>query len=232
MSISRLDAELWALGELDAARSAEIERLRARDADVLAWTDGIRASIRDAEGDMPMLQLPVEVESTWSWRRWLAPAAALAGAAAVVATTVLLQPPEQAEVFRGAMDIEVHLVRDGLASERGTLIAAREGDRLQLRVTAGRDGALSIFDLQDDGALTEWMAPTEVRARVPVDFAVVLDDYAGSERVFVVFADDGIDRRAFESALQRTYDRPLADLDTVPGLDATQRSLLIYKGVP
>jgi len=232
VNVSRHDAELWALGELDAAAAAEIDRLRAHDAEVREWTDGIRASIVAAEDDLPMLQLPVEAESTWSWRAWFAPAAAFAGAAAVVAVTLLIEPPPQTEVFRGAMDIEVHLVRDGTASERGALIAAREGDRLQLRITSGTDGALSIFDLQDDGVLTEWMPPRPVRARVPVDFAVVLDDYVGSERVFLVFGDEPVDREVFEGALQRTYDRPLADLDAVPGIDATQRSLLIYKGGP
>ena len=230
MTLSRLDAELWALGRLDAARLAEIDRLRSADDELRAWTDGIKASIASAAEDLPLLRLPAEAPDPWWEGLFGLRSLALVGAAAVVAGGLLLRPPPPTETFRGAMDIEVHLVRDGLASEQFTLVEAREGDLLQLRIAAPRDGFLSVFDLQDDGELTEWMAPTEVRATVPIDFAVELDDYPGSERVFVVFTDDPFGRSDFERALQQTFDRPLADLDTVPGIEGIQRSILVFKG--
>ena len=233
MSISRIDAELWALGELDSARAEEIERLRAEDEDLRAWTDGIKAHVADAADDLPLLDLPAEGATEPWWAGLLSVRSlALAGALAVVAVAFVLRPPPPTETFRGSIDIEVHLIRDGVAKEQSVLVAAQAGDRLQLRITTPKDGFVSVFDLQDDGELTEWMAPKAVRGLVPVDFAVLLDDYPGSERVFVVFAAEAIGRTPFERALQKTYDRPLAELDAVPGLDATQRSILLHKGTP
>jgi hypothetical protein len=240
---TRLDVELWALGELDAPRVAVLEALRESDEEVRAWADGIRASVVDAETDLPMLQLPVEGAAEpwyaslgWGWIFRPGGLAALGAAALVaIAVTLFMRPPEPTEVFRGSIDIELHLVRDGVAQQQGALVRARAGDRLQFLITTPADGSLSIFDLQDDGELTEWMAPREVRGLQPVDFAVMLDDYAGSERVYIIFSDDPVGRSDVERALQSTYDRPLADLDAVPGLLAgsdgrvIQRSILVYK---
>lgn len=155
---------------------------------------------------------------------------ALLAAAAALSLVVLL--PEGAgtgEVFRGSFDLQVERVRQGVAVPQGVLVEAREGDRLQYTVLAGSDGWLTVVDVQDDGAVSLWLAPQRVRAGQQVAGAVVLDGYTGKERVYFLLADEPVGSDSVDAAVRGVFERPLADLDRLPGLDSAQRSLLIVR---
>jgi len=241
MEVSRLTLERWALGDLPDGERASLEAELAQDAELAAHAQRVKASVLAAANDLPAAPTwagaddgapagGVVIEGPWGARRI---GLFVAAAAALLALGLGLRPPPASPpdvAFRGALDLQVQLVRGGNASEQGMLITAQAGDRLQYRVTPGQAGWISVFDLQDDGVLSTWTAPREVYAKQTVEGAVVLDDYAGSERVFFVFAAEPIDEAAAKVALESAFDTPLATLEGLPGLaGTTQRSLLLVK---
>ncbi len=247
--VTRLDLERWALGRLEPERCATLEALGQQDPELRARMDRVRAEIEAASQDMPTLELPVdtaeEVYGTY-WARWLAlfrhPAfLGLSGAllAAVVLVVVLPDAPVDggpdtvvpAETFRGALDLELHRVRLGEAALQGALVQAKEGDRLQYAITSPVAGWLQIYNLQDDGRIQQYLAPRQVEAKQPVESAVVLDDYAGTERIFFLLSSQPVEQDQVQAAAERAFRRPLVELDTLPGLGqgVTQRSVLVVK---
>ena len=57
----------------------------------------------------------------------------------------------------------------------------------------------------------------------------MLDAYEGKERVYFLLAANALDEATVEAAVRGVFERPLADLDSLPGVDAAQRSLLIVR---
>ncbi len=229
-TVSRLELELWALGKLPLDRVEELERQCALDEELEARRLAVRTQVQDAATDLPALDLPEEASSWW---RWLVPALGVAAAAAAAITLSVDTTPDAPDtpdvVFRGSFDLELTRVRLGSAERQGALIDVQPGDRLQWSITPAQAGWVSVFDVQDDGELQAWVAPTEASASTPVEGAVLLDDYAGSERVFFVVSDRPVDASEAELALAEVWKQPLADLDELPGLDATQRSVLLVR---
>ena len=130
---------------------------------------------------------------------WGRPAPWIAAAAAVLLLAVLARPtpePEPGDRFRGSLDVRVDLVREGAATEQGLVVHAAEGDRLQYRVLAPAAGWITVLALQDDGEVAVWTGPVEVAADQPVRGAVLLDDCAGSERIYFVHSPEPIDADA------------------------------------
>ena len=70
-TISRLTLEQWALGMLEPAKTAELERARDSDPDLAARMDKVRAEIKASEMDMPQFILPVDEPERTSWLEWL-----------------------------------------------------------------------------------------------------------------------------------------------------------------
>ena len=239
VEIGRLDIERHVLGRLDDAERAALVERAARDPELAARIEKVEAEIGAASVDLPPLDLSMEPSSEGgppprANRPMGLMVGALLAVAAAIGLVVLLPGgtgPETAdEVFRGsAFDLEVVRVRQGQPASQGVLIEAREGDRLQYTVTPLGDGWLTVVDVQDDGSVSLWMTPQEVRAGEAMDGAVVLDGYAGKERVYFLVADAPVERDAVEASVRSVFERPLADLDALPGIDATQRSLLIVK---
>ena len=104
-------------------------------------------------------------------------------------------------------------MRLGTASPQGSLVAAREGDHLQFTLTSPGAGVLQVYNVQDDGQVQQYLAPRNVGAKEPVTAAVVLDAYAGSERIYFLQAEQPIQLERVQAALQRSFQVPLAELD-------------------
>ncbi len=249
--VSRLSLERLALGDLPDAEAAALQRRIDADADLSARAQQVRSAIARSREALPALDLDraanvartaalVDRErSFWSRHKGhvftlLLPS--VAAAAAVVLATVWPRPSDDVPVeqFRGSFDLELTLVRDGAGSPQGALVTARSGDRLQWQVTPGAAGWLSVFDVQDDGVVSVWAAPTEVPARIPIDGAVLLDDFVGSERIYFVLADEPVGLTSVRAGVERAFETPLAELDSLPGvpLSASQRSVLLNKTAP
>ncbi len=236
---SRLTLEKWALGELPPEDVAQLEARIASDEEFAAWAARVKGEVTEAAKDLPQLQLPAEVES----RGWLpdlrglllrpAPAAGLGLMVLLVALWLYpwSAPEDVGTAWRGSLDLQIHLVHDGRASEQGALVRARAGDRLQFRVAAPQAGFLSVWDLQDDGQLSPWLEQTPVAAKVAEEGAVLLDDYAGSERIFFVWSEQALADDAVKLSVEKAYDVPIVDLETLPGLGdgVVQRSILLMK---
>jgi hypothetical protein len=219
----RLDLERLALGVLDPAERSELERRAQSDPALQTRIGRVRAEV-EAAADLPELVFLQEQPSLKRANRaWLAlvPLAA----AALLATLV---QPSQRVVFRGGLDLAVERVRDGRAEPQGAVIGCTEGDRIQYVVTPAKDGLLGVFDVQEDGTVSTWLAPQRVSAHVPVKGAAILDAYAGSERLFFVFDDKPFRAVDVSDALARSWRRPLADVDVLPSA-WTQRSVLLVK---
>ncbi len=249
--ITRLELERWSLGRLGPERAAALERLGRQDPGLQARMQRVRIEIERARRDLPPLVLPARAEEAslglWqrllSWRPPPRPQAVLGLCAAATALALLLVLPERfsgpagdegprKEVFRGALDLQLHRVRLGSALSQGSQVQARQDDRLQYVVTAPAAGWLQIVNLQDDGQLQQYLASRPVAAHEAVPSAVLLDDYTGSERIFFLFSHEPIpDERIREAAASAG---PLAELDQLPGLgpDVTQRSVLVIKEDP
>ncbi len=246
--VSRLNLERLALGDLPAAEAAALQQRIDGDPDLAARAVKIQSEIASSREALPPLdldraanvartaRLAEEPPSLLDRLRFLVRPMplVLAGATAALAL-FFLWPGASDEVpmeqFRGSFDLELTLVRDGAASPQGALVTARAGDRLQWRVTPGAAGWFAVFDVQDDGVVSAWARPTEVPAMVPIDGAVLLDDFAGSERVFFVLSEAPVGLQSVRGALERKFQTPIAELDTLPGVPdtASQRTVLVSK---
>lgn len=229
-TLTRLELERYALGHLSSDRAQQIDALAASDPALQARLDRIVAQVADAARDLPPLDLPADAPARRPWRVW-APALAAALALVVVVPLAVrgLTPDPPPQTFRGGVDVQVWRVRDGAAEPQASLIQARRGDRLQLEVQSDVGGWLSVYNVQDDGQVQTYLAPTPLAALEVGTAAVVLDDYPGSERIYVLVSAAPIDQTQVLDSVQSAWDQPLAELDTLPDLDATQRSLLVIK---
>lgn len=228
---TRLQLEQWALETLPPDEVASLEARALEDPDLASRMERIRADIDASVIDLPPLPpLPADPVPWWR-RRWM-PAVGLV-LAAVAALVVLVPASDPGVTFRGAFDLEITRVRAGQAEDMGLVVDAQDGDRLQYTVTAPEGGYLYVYDVQDDGLVSEWTAE-ELFPMQSETFAVILDDYAGSERVFFLVADAPLEADLFETIVGDIWRTPLADLDTVPGLpdDVDQRSILIVRENP
>lgn len=236
--VGRLTIERYVLGRLDEPERSQLAHMATQDPELAARIQKVEAEINDAAVGLPPLDLSLEpsIEDApppRANRPWGLMVGALLAVAAAVGLVVVLpgQGAGQAtdEVFRGSFDLEVVRVRQGEAVPQGVLVEARQGDRLQYAVLPGADGWLTVADVQDDGTVSLWLRPQKVRAGQKVEGAVVLDGYAGKERVYFLLADEAVGAQAVDAAVRSVFERPLADLDTLPGIDGAQRSLLIVK---
>jgi len=219
-----VEIERYALGDLPPDRAAELEALRAEDPEL---DRQMRRVARDIEDAMPLPALDLGEEEAPELRpkrwAWAAPLLALAA----VALFMFRAPPETR--FRGTFDLDVHRVRAGEAVRQDALIEGREDDILQFAVTPSTDAFLTIVDIQDDGELSVWVDAEPVDAMETYDRAFRLDGFEGAERIFVVVADEPMNLTEIEDARDRAWRDPLIEWDTLPGLDADQRSVLVVR---
>lgn len=231
-TFTRLELERWALGRLDPARAEALAAARATNPALEARAQRIQAEITAASQGMPALRLPAEVEP-W-WRRLLSPPPMLLGGlvlAAAVTLVVTLPDDDGGMVARGeGIGLEIVRVRDGQADVQASLIRAQAGDRIQYSITAESDGYIAVYNLQDDGTLSPYLTSEPIWKGETAERAVLLDDYAGSERIFFLLDDDEITDEIVSGAVQRAWRTPLADLDALPGAADQQRSVMIVKG--
>lgn len=226
--VSRLDLELLALGQLPPDRAAVIRTAALEDEDLARRITSVERAIERASEDMPSLVLepepqPVETRRRW-WMWFAAPLPVMAAAAAAL---LMLQPdPPPTVTFRGDMDVQLWRVRHGEAVEQGALVEAKAGDRLQWTVEVSEPGWFAVYDVQDDGQVSVFSQPMEVAG--VVEGAVVLDDYAGSERLYFTLSDEPFAVEAVELAVEASWKVPISDLDALP-LDGAQRSVLVIK---
>jgi hypothetical protein len=238
--IPRLELERWALGRLDPESQVALETMGRADPQLQARMDRVRDELARASQDLPPLALPEEDEREAAlprWRSWRLPAlGGLVLAATAALALVLIHPPEQQpDAWRGGevMDIELVRVRAGQAQSQGALVSGRAGDRLQIVVSPPDAGWLQIYDLQDDGVVHSWLEPREVGAKQPLQRDVLLDDYPGTERIFVLYAAQPIPLDLVERSVQQAFDRPLVELDRLPlPGEVLQRSVLVVKDGP
>jgi hypothetical protein len=230
--ISRLVLEQWALGMLPPERTHELDVLADLDPELRQRVERVRMEIAAAQIDLPKLSLPetlTETQPSWWSRLWMPVGLGLALAVAVLIALPAVLAPEETVVFRGALDLEIVRVRAGDAVPQTALIQAREGDRLQYAAISPVDGFLYVFDVQDNGDVSQWQV-TEVRPMQRVEGAAILDDYPGGERLFFVLSPEPLGEGVFEDAIHDVWQSPLVDLDVVPGLPvSTQRSVLLVK---
>lgn len=247
--VSRLSLERLALGDLPDPEAAALQQRIESDADLAARAIKIRSEVERSRDMLPALDLDRAANvartaalmdrerSFWGPRIGekipLIPLILTSAAAAVALFMVWSSPSDEVpiEQFRGTFDLELTLVRDGAGSPQGALVTAQTGDRLQWRVTPGAAGWFSVFDVQDDGVVSAWARPVEVPAMKPIDGAVLLDDFAGSERVYFVLADEPVGLASVRLGVERQFETPLAEMDLLPGVprSASQRSVLLSK---
>lgn len=228
----RLELERWILGDLEEERAGELARRAAQDADLRARRAALEAEL--ATLVVPALVPPWEQEAvSRGFPKWRSLAGLVAVGAMLAATLLLVlrtPPPEAGVVFRGGPNVEAHVVRAGEARRIDALMTVTAGDRVQLSIEVDRAGYVGVFDLQDDGRVQAWWGPDVVRSGQTVQAAALLDDYAGSERVFVVQGPHPFDVDTVRAGLGTAFDRSLAELDELPGLPGTQqRSFLLVR---
>ena len=228
--VSRLDLELLALGELAPERVEELRR-RALDEPPLAERIArVQRELDEASHEMPQLVLeeepaPAEAPS----RPWWIFALPVPVLAAAVALFVLL-PQGPSTTMRGQLDLELWRLRMGEAQPVGALIEAQAGDRIQYEVRASEAGWLAVYDLQEDGVVSTFLAPREVQAEELVEGAVLLDDYPGSERIYFVLSEAPLLEGELAIAAEKHWDRPLSELEQLEDLDVlAQRSVLVVR---
>ncbi|MFT6146802.1 MAG: hypothetical protein ACJAZO_004951 [Myxococcota bacterium] len=218
MSITRFDLELYLLDELDARRRAEVQAALHADPDLASRLERLRAEVDIVVPAFapPMLQIPEPANRPWRWAMGIAVAAAVA-----ITTLVTLSPQGPQMTYRGAMELDVQLVRNGVITHTGTVIQTRPGDLLQWRVLSDTDGHLTVVDQQDDGVWAVWKS-APITAGLSVDGTVRLDGYEGAERVWFVVSDGPLQIDA--ALLPAGVDVATTDRLSV---DGTQQTLLL-----
>ena len=235
--ITRLELELYALGELGPERSAAVAAAQQRDPDLAARFARVATSVDAARVGMPAFRVPVEEHaSPWWTALWPQKPVLLGGLALALALVAVLPgavgPADDPDTFtaRGAiLEVEILHVRLGEATPVKSLLHAREGDRLQYRFVSPIQGTAAVFNLQDDGTLQAYTEPRSVQPGDRVEGAVQLDGYQGSERIFFLVNPEGLSIAAVEGAVQKAWNTPLAELDGLPSAAPHQRSLLVVK---
>lgn len=245
-TFSRTQLELYALGELGPDAQRELTAAMSADPSLAAHVATIQAQI-DAASELPPLpKLPSLEEplvvapannTLASWRGGWTRAALIAAAALLMAVALpLLFPPEgSTDVgtrYRGTFELSVVQERLGEAWSVGPLVTAHAGDHLQFTVTTPQDAWLMVYDVEDSGAVSTFQPPLQVAAGASTTLAVQLDDYSGSERIFVMVADHPIHEEDVAEEVNHEHRVPLAELDTFPHLPAAQRSILVLRDTP
>lgn len=237
--VSRLDLERLIVGDLEGPNA---DALRARidaDPDLARRFQRLSAEL-SADVPLPALVLPAasdeepaQAPRPSGFPRWasLGTLAVLLAAAVALIVARLPDAPADPTVFRGTFDLEVVRVRNGDVQPVGMLVQARNGDRIQLVVRPGDPSdRVSVFDVQDDGVVSEWAHGVSVGPDGTATVSAILDDYAGLERVYVLVGPEPVDPVRFERSIEASWGTPLADLDVVPGLKGvTQRSVLVLE---
>ncbi len=225
--ITRTELERFILDDLPDDRMADVRRKLAVDPALQSRADRLRAELDDLI--VPPLTPPWEAKAA-GFPRWASFAGVGAFLALAAAVLVFVNSgPSNTVAFRGApFELTVHQVRAGDTREVGGIIEGQAGDRLQFTIETAEDLFVTVFDIQDDGAVETWMPSRSARAGQPVHTAVLLDDYAGSQKVFVVTSAREITADDVRAGLAHEHERPVADLDALPGLKGTsQHSVLI-----
>lgn len=223
MKPTRLDLERWIVGDLDEQEREALEAAFEQDAGLRARADALR---RDAQAlNVPPMKRP----RSRAWRRAAWGWGPLVGVAVALLALVVVTRPSGV-TFRGqAFELEMMHVRLSNVQPVGAVVETRSGDRLQWTIESELSGYVHVFDVQGDGVVQTWMPATRVGARQVVEGAVLLDDYVGEERVYVLVGPRALTVDDVADALSRAHRVPLAELDALPGLgrEVGQRSILI-----
>lgn len=231
--ISRLQLEELVIGDLEPARVTAIQVQAETDPELAERLASVRAELAEATRDLPPPPVWSDdagppANNTRAW--WGVAAVGVAAAASLVVVAGLPSTDPAGSRFKGGLDLKVELVRNGLGVEQFGVVHARSGDRLQYEVTSDVDGVLVVADLQDDGVLSMWQEAVELRAHETYKGAAILDDYEGSERVYLLFDEDGVTEAEVRDAVERSWNQPLAELDTLPLRDEiVQRQIWIVR---
>lgn len=162
-------------------------------------------------------------------------------AATAVAAVFALAPRDTIRTKGGGTAVEMFVERDGVA-QRFTDQPLREGDTLVFRYSTEHRYLLGV-GLEASGAVSSIIVGTDGKS-VPIESGqqrvaptgVRLDDYIGSERIFVLLSDSPLDARRVEQAITKAYESlPKAEVEALSieplSLEASveQRSWLIRK---
>ena len=244
-TFSRLQLELFSLGELDAPSQAALLTAMTADPELAAHVAEVQAKVAAASElpALPDLEInaltpPQAANDTHGFRRlrWTR-VALMAAAALLVAVALPMLFPDAASLdgssqYRGNFELSVIQERLGETWSVGALVNARTGDHLQFTVTTAEDAWLMVYDVEDSGAVSTFHAPERVLAGRSTELAFQLDDYSGSERIFVLVAPDPIHEERVAEEVNHEHQTPIAELDTFPHLPAAQRSILVHREQP
>lgn len=229
--VSRLDLERHVLGVLSPQEREALEARATADPALQARLERVGREVADAAEGLPDLELPVDAPSRSRWFTWAPMLLVALGLVVVLPVAVRALPPTPpVQTFRGGMDLQIWQIRDGAPQAQGALVQGKAGDHIQLEVQTDRQAWLSVYNVQDDGTVQTYLAPETLHPLTIGRSAVVLDDYAGSERIFVLLSESPINELQVQDAVQNAWATPLADMDTLSGLPTrTQRSILVLK---
>ena len=223
MKPTRLMLERWLVGDLDENERRDLEQAMHADPELRRRADELTRQA--AAVQVPPLRAP---------RRRPVPWAPLLGVVVAALVALVVITPRSGGGFRGAaFDLDMVRVRLGKVQPVGAIVETRAGDRLQWVVEPERDGFVHVFDVQDNGAVQAWMPAQKTGARQIAEGAVLLDDYDGQERVYVIVGPRPLTEADVRDALSKAHRVPLAELDELPGLgrDVGQRSILVLEAL-
>lgn len=201
--------------------AAEVEELRAGRVGFL--------TARPAAAFMAKLdatQTPTLLERLMAWLR-PGPLLAVVMAGLLLVVVVRMTPePERGVKLRGAATLALHVSRGGApaAPFDGRPLAA--GDVLRFVVDAEADGYALVANLDDQGRVTVYVPPTEA-GRVPVvagrdrvlPGSIALDDFVGTERVFLFMSAAPLGHAEVEAALRAAFEKAQGRLQDVDAVD-------------
>src|SRR5262249_18706951 len=138
----------------------------------------------------------------------------LTAAVAVLFVVFMQVAPQETMRLKGeTLRLEVYASHNGAAAKphdpKNRLVA---GDGLMVFVTAPRDGYAMLVDFDERGKISPYWAPrdqssalTAGRTHESFGSAIELDDFVGSERIFLIFSPRPLELENVRSAFDRAF---------------------------
>ena len=221
---------------------ASLEELRGgREAFLKARPAGVFLAKLEARSEAEAPEPLTARLTRWLRLPQLVMATAAAAALFVVAPKLLEGPEHPGVILKGELELgfAIHSSRRGekaAALEPGQ--ALREGDLLRFVVSLPKPGHVFVANLDDRGRYTRYYparatesATQGAGADQVLPGSIELDDFVGTERIFLLDSAAPLEDREVEAALSRAFTRAQRRLEALGdlGLPARVESVLIHK---
>lgn len=220
--LRKIDVERYLAGDLAARQHARAEDHLVACASCRERVERLRADgarlMAEAPAEALLQRVRIEAERragpgrTW-WRAyWLVPAAAGCAIVLVMLGMALLTPEDPGVRTKGAVAIDLYLMRQQQVRPATPADRFQPGDRIQFVYSAPRQRFVFLVSLDDTGRVTNFNHRAATRS-VPIEpgigrvleGSIILDETPHAERIFALFSEQPLEWSEVERAARLAW---------------------------